>query len=278
MLEHERPEQPWSKIGEDIIYWNGNDYLLAADYASGCPEVVRLQGKDSSAIIVAFKMLLSRYGIPLVVISDNEPRFTSFEVQEFYKNWGITLLTSSPYHPKSNGLAERSNQTVKNSLKKSLAANDDPFLALLTFRGSPKFKEEINSDSLTFNRRDCSGKFRVGDQVNVFDHRAKCFNKQGLVKSIDAPRSVTVDTGELSIRRNQQLIRQSQGPLPILPKESSDLYELSSPGEGEERIPEPTPVESIGVPSPPDNSPPQVTGKQVTTRCGRQVRKHARYR
>ena len=299
LLEHERPEQPWPKIGVDIFYWNGNDYLLAADYASGFPELVRLQGKDSSAIIVAFKMLSSRYGIPLVVISDNEPRLTSFEVKEFNKNWGVTLLTSSPYHPKSNGLAERSIQTVKISLKKSLAANDDPFLALLTFRGSPnssgespagiffrrdirttlsKFKEEINLDSLTFNRRDCSAKFRIGDLVNVYDHRAKCFNKQGVVKSIDAPRSVTVDTGDRSIRRNQQLIRQSHGPLPTSSNETSDLYDLSSPCKEEEWKPELTPVEVITVPSPPDKVPPQLIEKQVTTRSGRQVQKPARYR
>ena len=250
MLEHERPEHPWSKIGVDIFYWNGNDYLLPADYASGFPELLRLQGKDSSAIIAAFiKKLFSRYGIPLVVTSDNEPRLTTFEVKEIYKNWDVTLLTSSPYHPKSNGIAERSIQTVKNLLKRSSAANDHLFLALLTFRGSPnpsgespagiffcrdirttlpKFKEEKNLDSVTFNRRDCPAKLRVGDQVNVYDHSAKCFNKQKVVKTINAPRSVTVDTGDRSIRRNQQLIRQSHGRLPILPNDTSDLYELSS--------------------------------------------------
>ena len=115
-------------------------------------------------------------------------------------------------------------------------------------------------------------------QPPVYDHRAKCFNKQGVVKSIDAPRSFTVDTGDRSIRRNQQLIRQSHGPLPTFSNETSDLYDLSSPCKEEEWKPELTPVEVIPVPSPPDKVPPQLIEKQVTTRSGRQVQKPARYR
>ena len=96
LLPHERPEEPWMKIGIDLFYWNGHDYLLSADYASGFPEVVRLQGRDSKAIIVALKALFARYGILLVVISDNKSKLVSFEMKNFYTDWGVTLMTSSP--------------------------------------------------------------------------------------------------------------------------------------------------------------------------------------
>ena len=75
LVPHERPDEPWMKIGIDLFYWNGHYYLLAADYASGFPEVIRLQGRDSKAIIVALKALFARYGITLVVVSDNEPNW-----------------------------------------------------------------------------------------------------------------------------------------------------------------------------------------------------------
>ena len=46
-----------------------------------------------------------------MIVSDNTAVFTSLEFQEF-------LSRSSPYHPSTNSLAERSMQTVKEGLRK----------------------------------------------------------------------------------------------------------------------------------------------------------------
>ncbi|XP_033119234.1 uncharacterized protein LOC117118675 [Anneissia japonica] len=50
--------------------------------------------------------------------------------------WGIKQTTSSPRYPRSNGLAERMVQTVKATLKKCIANNDDINLALLHIRAT----------------------------------------------------------------------------------------------------------------------------------------------
>jgi len=47
------------------------------------------------------------YGIPKQLASDNGPRFLSSEFGNFMKQNGIKHLRSAPYHPASNGLAER---------------------------------------------------------------------------------------------------------------------------------------------------------------------------
>ena len=66
-------------------------------------------------------------------MSDCGPQFVSREMKEFAELYGFTLVTSSPYYPQSNGLAERTIRTIKGLLQNS----PDPYLALLSFRATP---------------------------------------------------------------------------------------------------------------------------------------------
>ena len=63
------------------------------------------------------------------LISDNM-LFPSLEFNDFAKEWGIKLTTSSPMHPQSNGQSERAVQTMKSMLKKANAEGRDLYLAL----------------------------------------------------------------------------------------------------------------------------------------------------
>ena len=57
-------------------------------------------------------------GIPTTLVSDNGPQFTAGEFSEKMAKWGIKHLLTPPYHPASNGLAERAVGIVKDRLKK----------------------------------------------------------------------------------------------------------------------------------------------------------------
>ena len=49
------------------------------------------------------------HGIPLNIVSDRGPQFTSRVWQAFHWEIGATVSLSSGYHPQTNGQAERAN-------------------------------------------------------------------------------------------------------------------------------------------------------------------------
>ena len=57
--------------------------------------------------------------------------------QRFAKEWDFNLTTSSPLYPKSNGLAERNVQTMKQMLRKITETNGDIYIGLLEWRNMP---------------------------------------------------------------------------------------------------------------------------------------------
>ena len=94
----------------------------------------------SAAVVEELRTVFAQFGIPEVIVTDNGTCFTSLEFETFLKNNGIQHLTSAPYHPSSNGLAERAVQIVKKGLKKVKTSSFRSRLAkvLLHYRIQPQ--------------------------------------------------------------------------------------------------------------------------------------------
>lgn len=131
MQTHKIPDRPWSRLGADLFTLQSKDYIVLVDYYSDFVEVSPLKDANSKAIIKFMKAQFSRHGIPDVPVSDNGPQFTSREFAEFATQWEFQHVTSSPYHPKSNGKAESAVKIVKGLFKKANRDNKDPWLSLL---------------------------------------------------------------------------------------------------------------------------------------------------
>ena len=58
------------------------------------------------------------HGLPDTIVSDNASIFTSEDFTNFTKCNGIKHMKAAPFHPASNGLAERAVQTFKDCLDK----------------------------------------------------------------------------------------------------------------------------------------------------------------
>ena len=81
--------------------------------------------------------------------------FVSAEIEGFFTNNGIKHLTSAPYHPASNGLAEHTVQIVKKGLRKIAHGSMRTRLAqvLLTYRLTPQSTTGISPSELLLGRR-----------------------------------------------------------------------------------------------------------------------------
>jgi hypothetical protein len=81
-------------------------------------DVHPMQSITSTKTIEKLRIIFANHGIPHKIVTDNGPSFTSSEFQQFMKVNGIAHIKSAPYHPSTNGLAERAVQTFKQGVAK----------------------------------------------------------------------------------------------------------------------------------------------------------------
>ncbi|GJU84049.1 putative reverse transcriptase domain-containing protein [Tanacetum coccineum] len=63
------------------------------------------------------KEVVMRHGIPVSIIYDRDPRFTSNFWRSFHKAMGTRLDMSTAYHPETDGQSERTIQTLEDMLR-----------------------------------------------------------------------------------------------------------------------------------------------------------------
>ena len=114
----EFPEGPWRRIHIDFAGpFENRMFLVAVDAYLKWPEVMMMERTTTTQTIDQLRNLFARWGIPQRVVSDNGPQFVSEEFTRFIKANNIKHTKSRPYHPATNGLAERFIQTFKQALR-----------------------------------------------------------------------------------------------------------------------------------------------------------------
>lgn len=74
------------------------------------------------------RQVFAVHWLPDTLVIDNGPTVTSELFSEFMQQNGVHHVRTAPFHPASNGLAERAVQTVKEGLKRM--TGDSQHLAL----------------------------------------------------------------------------------------------------------------------------------------------------
>ena len=118
--------EPFIRVAMDIVgplprSKAGHRYILVlCDYATRYPEAIALRSIDAEHIAEELMKLFSRVGVPKEILTDQGSNFTSQLLAELYRLLGVKRIRTSPYHPQTDGLVERFNQTLKGMLRKTV--------------------------------------------------------------------------------------------------------------------------------------------------------------
>lgn len=126
--------QPWSRLHIDFLGpYRGKTFFVIIDSSTKWIEVFEMDKTNATAVVKVMRSLFARFGLPLEIVSDQGPPFTSAELGEFLRLNGIKQSFSPVYHPASNGAAENAVKLCKRTIKKAIRDSVDIDTALQTY-------------------------------------------------------------------------------------------------------------------------------------------------
>ena len=195
-------------------------------------EVVAVSSPSSQQAITALRNTFSTHGLLEMLVLDNGSAFTSIEFQTFVKKNGIWHVSSAPYHPSSNGQAERVVQTFKEAILKTMREVQTRLARFLfQYRLTPHSSSGLSPAEMLLGRRPRSHlalihpetsvkvtqsqerqksahdlhaklhKFRVGDLVYVRNFEGSRVWSPGVVTEISGPLTTVIRLKEGQILR-----------------------------------------------------------------------------
>jgi transposase InsO family protein len=107
--------------------------LTATYYFTKWIEAIPTRSASHKVIIGFLEDIMARFGCPNIIITDNTASFNSKPLIKFYEQFGISLIQSTPYYRQGNGLAESSNKSHINIIKRLLEENKKSWDSKLKF-------------------------------------------------------------------------------------------------------------------------------------------------
>ena len=99
---------------------SGKKYILiVADYFSKWVEAFPMPNQEACTVAkLLVKEVVCRFGVPLLIHSDQGRNFESAVFTEMCQLLGIQKTRTTAHHPQSDGMVERFNRTIKDQLAK----------------------------------------------------------------------------------------------------------------------------------------------------------------
>ena len=154
----------WHRVGIDLVgplpeTKKGNKYIITlSDYFSKWPEAAGIPSKEATCVAQFLLDTFCRHGWTKFVLSDQGREFVNGVNSYLFECTGVKHCVSSAYHPQTNGLDERLNQTLVTTLKKVVDASREDWdehisAALYAYRISPQASSKFSPFFLMYNRQ-----------------------------------------------------------------------------------------------------------------------------
>jgi hypothetical protein len=135
----EIPMQQWSHVSMDFIgpLPTSQGYNAIAVVVDKLTKLVHLIATNTTVTakefaLIFFNNIVRLHGVPNVIISDRDSKFTSVFWKELMKSLNIQQRMSSAFHPESDGQTERSNRTLETMLRHYVNERNDDWSQQLT--------------------------------------------------------------------------------------------------------------------------------------------------
>ncbi len=92
--------------------------MVITEYLTKYPYAEPIRSKSAIATAEKLWQYITIFGPPKEILSEQDAEFLNEIMKNLTKNIGVEHRITSPYHPHTNGLMERFNQTLVQSLKK----------------------------------------------------------------------------------------------------------------------------------------------------------------
>jgi transposase InsO family protein len=157
----ELPAKRFSHVQLDLVgplpvTEDGSTYLLTmVDRSTRGLEAVPLRSMTASVCADAFiHTWMARYGVPGIVTMDQGRQFSSEVWQILYQKLSIQHISTTAYHPQSNGMVERSHRQLKDTLRGRLAGakwtDHLPWVLMGLRAAAPKEDSGVSSAKMVF--------------------------------------------------------------------------------------------------------------------------------
>ena len=108
------PDEPWERLHLDFTGpFKGKQWLIIIDAYSRWLEVIPVPSANSDYVIKCLRKLFATFGVCKQAVTDNGSPFTSSTLKKFLEANRVHHIAVTPYHSRSNGMAERPIQTFK---------------------------------------------------------------------------------------------------------------------------------------------------------------------
>ena len=155
---------PFHQIGMDFVgpltqTPRGNKYIIVAmDHFTKWPEAKPVPNATADQVaLFLYEDIVSRHGCPVKILTDQGTHFRNNMIKLLMEKFKIRQKFSAPYHPQTNGMVERFNRTLCESLAK--LSNDhkddwDLYIAptLFAYRTSKHNTTQITPFYLLYGR------------------------------------------------------------------------------------------------------------------------------